>query len=586
MIIMNEKIRNFVIISHVDHGKSTLADRFLEITKTVEARKMKPQYLDQMEIERERGITIKMAPVRMNYSLNGENYIFNLIDTPGHVDFSYEVSRALSAVEGAILLVDATQGVQAQTLAVLALAEEAGIRIIPAINKIDLPTARIEETEKEIRHILKSDAKPYRISGKEGTGVEDLLKEIIISVPGSKGDLQKPLKALIFDSVFDPFFGVTVYVRIVDGEVKNRDEIKFISNGQKAEVKEVGIFRPGRQSKDKLVAGEIGYIATGLKEPEKVFIGDTITLSEKHIGPLKVEPYRGFKKPKSLVFSSFYPRSADDFDLLKDAVSKLKLNDSAFFFEPESSLTLGRGFRCGFLGLLHLEIIAERLKREYNLALVITAPSVEYKKSIQNGKEILEEPYVNLKIITPSVYIPPIIKLLKNSDIETLSTESFGEDRFILISEAPLREIVIDFYDNLKSVSQGYASMNYELIGFRSTNLVKLDILVAGDKVEALGKYVPQKRAYEEARRMTVLLKNLIPSQLFPVAVQGVVDNKIVARETIKAMRKDVTGYLYGGDVTRKKKLLEKQKKGKKELLSKGRVRIPPEVFLEVLRKK
>ncbi|MBI2451416.1 MAG: elongation factor 4 [Parcubacteria group bacterium] len=580
------KIRNFVIISHVDHGKSTLADRFLEITKTVETRKMKPQYLDQMDIERERGITIKMAPVRMNYVLDNESYTLNLIDTPGHVDFSYEVSRALSAVEGAILLVDATQGVQAQTLAVLSLAQEAGIKIIPAINKIDLPTARIAETEAEIKQILKSDIKPHYISGKEGAGVPELLVDVIKSVPGPLGDSSKPLKALIFDSVFDPFFGVTIYVRILDGQVKVRDEINFLASGARAEVKEVGIFRPGRLASKELISGEIGYIATGLKEPQKIFIGDTITFSEKHAGFEKIEALPGFKRPKSLVFSSFYPQSQDDFDILKDALAKLQLNDSSFLFEPESSLTLGRGFRCGFLGLLHLEIIAERLKREYNLKLVITAPQVEYAETVQDGKRILKEPFVSLKIITPSDYIPGIIKLLKNHDIELSRADSFGDERFILLAEAPLREIIIDFYDNLKSVTQGYASMNYEIIGSRPSNLVKLDILVAGEKVEALGKYAPEKRVYEEARRLTLALKDLIPPQLFPVALQGMADGKIIARETIRAARKDVTGYLYGGDVTRKKKLLEKQKKGKKELLAKGRVRIPPEVFLEVLRKK
>ncbi len=605
-------IRNFCIISHIDHGKSTLADRFLELTGTVEKRKMREQYLDMMDLEREKGITIKMQPVRMSYILNSKSHIFNLIDTPGHVDFSYEVSRSLAAVEGVILLVDATQGVQAQTLANLYLAKEQNLIIIPAVNKIDLPGAQIKETKIELAHLLgisestfaKASAdreEIFEISGKTGTNVEKLLAEIIKKIPSPKGNPDLPLRALVFDSKYDSFKGVIAYVRIVDGKLKKGEKIKLMVSGAEDEAQDVGYFKPELVSAMEISAGEIGYIATGIKEPGKVKVGDTITTTynlQPTTHNLKVEALPGYKEPKSMVYASFYPEKGEDFDLLKDALLKLKLNDASLVFESEVSEVLGRGFRCGFLGTLHLEIIFERLKREFNIKLITTTPSVLYKikekgreKSIYSPQQLsseveeIREPWAKLEIITPQKYLSQIITLVKNKRGEYRDTKYLTAERAILTCEIPLAELITDFYDKLKNLSSGYASLNYELIDWRIGDLVRLNILVAGERADALSRIVPRARACEEGKSMVEKLKEILPTQLFTVALQAEVDGRVIARETMRAMRKDVTGYLYGGDYTRKRKLLEKQKRGKKLLKEKGKVRIPPEVFLKILKK-
>jgi len=554
-----------------------------------------------MDLEREKGITIKMQPVRMSYILNSKSHIFNLIDTPGHVDFSYEVSRSLAAVEGAILLVDATQGIQAQTLANLYLAKEQNLIIIPAVNKIDLGGAQIKETKIELAHLLGiSEGEIFEISGKTGANVEKLLAEIIKKIPSPKGNPDLPLRALVFDSKYDSFKGVIAYVRIVDGKLKKGEKIKLMVSGAEDEAQDVGYFKPELVSAPELSAGEIGYIATGIKEPGKVKVGDTITTKISNfqfsISNVKVLP--GYKEPKSMVYASFYPEKGEDFDLLKDALLKLKLNDASLVFEPEVSEVLGRGFKCGFLGTLHLEIIFERLKREFNMKLITTTPSVLYKikergieKSIYSPQQLsseaeeIREPWARLEIITPQKYLSQIIGLVKNKRGEYRDTKYLTAERAILTCEIPLAELITDFYDKLKNLSSGYASLNYELMDWRIGDLARLNILAAGERVDALSRIVPRARAYEEGKSMVEKLKEILPAQLFAVALQAEVDGRIIARETMKAMRKDVTGYLYGGDYTRKRKLLEKQKKGKKLLKEKGRVRIPPEVFLKILKK-
>ncbi len=657
---MSNNIRNFCIIAHIDAGKSTLADRFLELTGTVEKRKMREQFLDSMDLERERGITIKLQPVRMEYKMrtfshsdpanageespanagqgtrqaggffadsqNDRSYVLNLIDTPGHVDFTYEVSRSLAAVEGAILLVDATKGVQAQTLANLYLAQEQGLKIIPAINKIDLPGARVEEVENEIREILGEDksllsslyereeqnSPPFekggvggilKISAKEGTGVENLLQAVVESVPAPSGDINKPARALIFDSVYDSFKGVLAYVRVFDGRIKKGDKIFLMGSATQAEVLEVGIFKPALAQKEALEAGEIGYIATGLKEVAMCRVGDTVTsLSVRQFVGSSVMPLVGYKEPIPMVFASFYPAADADFDHLKDSLSKLKLNDASLTFEPEASEALGRGFRCGFLGMLHLEIVSERLKREYDLDLVVTTPSVAYQiieKYSGNGKTIyspqelpeqskiekIKEPWIKIEVVCPNEYLGAVMKLLQGAGGVYKTTQYLGTERVIIKYEAPLREIIVDFYDRLKSVTSGYASMSYEIADFRAADLVKMDILVAGDEVAALSRIVPRQSVQEEGRRMVERLKEILPRQMFLVAIQAAIGGKVIARETISAMKKDVTGYLYGGDYTRKKKLLEKQKRGKKKMREIGRLKIPQKAFLEILRK-
>lgn len=599
-------IRNFCIVAHIDHGKSTLADRLLELTGTIEKRKMKEQFLDTMELERERGITIKLQPVRMTYSFDGQEYMLNLIDTPGHVDFSYEVSRSLAAVEGAILLVDATKGVQAQTLANLYLAQQQNLTIIPAINKIDLPGARTEAVEQEIREILGlagQETEIYKISGKEGTGVETLLQAVIKKVAPPKIETQKPFRALVFDSNYDSYKGVLAYVRMVDGQIKRGDKITFMASGARIEVIEAGIFTPALKSTDKLSSGEIGYIATGLKEVALCRVGDTIVHWPAESALLALP---GYKEPNPMVFASFYPavlekQEAQDYNLLRDALSKLKLSDAALVFEPESSDALGRGFKCGFLGMLHLEIVSERLHREYNLELIVTTPSVVYEVRKKNGDEIIiyspqqlpdpsivdeiREPWIKLEVISPSEYLGIVMKLLQTIGGIYLDTQYIGTQRVVISYEAPLREIIVDFYDKLKSVTSGYASMSYELIGWRKDDLVRLDILVAEDAVEAFARIIPRHKAVGEGRVIVEKLKEILPPQMFAVALQAAVGGKIVARETLSARRKDVTAKLYGGDVTRKNKLLDKQKKGKKKMRDRGSVNIPQDVFLKVLKK-
>jgi len=589
-----KNIRNFCIISHIDHGKSTLADRFLELTRAIPKEKMQPQYLDMMPLEREKGITIKMQPVRMEHN----EYILNLIDTPGHVDFSYEVSRSLAAVEGAILLVDATKGIQAQTIANLELARRQNLAILPVINKIDMPTARIEEVKKEITQLLKiKEDEIFSISAKYGTNVEELLEAVIQKIPSPSNDKNQPLKALIFDSKYDPFKGVIAFVRVIDGEIKNNEKIYLMAVKIEGKVKEVGYFIPDFYPKETLTAGEIGYIATGIKEPGKVRVGDTITIQSLKY---KVTSFPGYIEPQSMVFASLYPENSDDYELLKDSLSKLKLNDASLVFEPESRETLGRGFRCGFLGNLHIEIVSERLHREFGLNLVISTPSVIYKIINQKNKEIfiysaqdfpnpseikkIEEPWVKLKILTPTVYLGRVLDVLKEIQGKYLKTQYFGEDKQLLIYEIPLREMIIGFYDKIKGKTQGFASMNYEILEYRSADLVKLEILVAGKKEEAFSKVVLRENAFEIGKNLVKKLKEILPPQLFSVAIQAVIEGKIIARETIRPKRRDVIAPLYGGDYTRKRKLLERQKKGKKELKEKGELHIPPRVFLEILK--
>jgi len=587
-----KELRNWVIISHIDHGKSTLADRFLELTNTIPKNKMKHRFLDMMDLEQEKGITIKMQPVRMNYG----DYILNLIDTPGHIDFSYEVSRSLAAVEGAVLLVDATKGIQAQTIHNLELAQTQKLTIIPAVNKIDLSQGQVEESRKELAQLLGiSEKEVFLISGKHGTNVKELLETIIKQIPEPKGSIEKPLKALIFDSKYDAFKGILAYVRVFDGEIKSGDSFYLMASKIKGEVKEVGIFSPELKPVENLKAGEIGYIATGIKEPGKVMVGDTITNLDSKINALP-----GYKEPKSVVFASFYPENSDDFELLKKGLAQLKLNDAALNFEPETKKVLGRGFRCGFLGSLHIEIVSERLRREFGLNLIISRPQVSYKIVNQKDEEIFiysagdwpdllqnkesQEPWVKLEVITPQQFLGPVLKLLKQSRGIQIETKYLPSDRSLLIYEVPLREIIIDFYDKLKGVSQGFASMNYEMIGYKKGDLVKLEILIAGEKEQAFSTIVPKEKAFEEGKSMVKKLKKVLPSQLFSVPLQAIVRGKVIARETIRAKRKDVTASLYGGDVTRKRKLLERQKRGKKELKEKGRVHIPSKIFLEMFK--
>lgn len=615
MSLRQEHIRNFCIIAHIDHGKSTLADRLLELTKTVEVRKMKEQLLDQMELERERGITIKLQPVRMHYKVKSKKlkvesdegeeveYTLNLIDTPGHVDFHYEVSRSLAAVEGAVLLVDATKGVQAQTLANLYLAVEQGLEIIPVVNKIDLPNAEVEKTKKEIVHILGCrEEDVLLVSGKTGAGVQALIERVIERVPAPRGDETKPLRALIFDSVYNTYKGVVAYVKIVDGTVKREDMLFLLGTGYAAGTVEVGLFKPELFPAAMLQAGDIGYIATGLKEVGHCRVGDTITYKPKERERITIEPLPGYKEIKPAVYASFYPIEGDDYTLMRDALEKLKLNDAAFTFEPESNQALGRGFRCGFLGLLHLEIIQERLKREFNLAPTITTPSVVYELELRGTEkriplysptllpdpasiEKIYEPYVELSIVVPSIYLGNVMALTQTIRSEYKNTEYIDEERVLLTFDAPLMDVIVNFHDDLKSASSGYASMNYEPIGYRESDVVKLDILVAGERVDAFSRMVPRSEAYAEGKRVVEKLKEEIPRQNFAVAIQAAIGGKVIARETLSAYRKDVTGYLYGGDFSRKKKLLEKQKRGKKKMRDIGKVAIPNQAFLAVLRK-
>ena len=590
-------IRNFVIISHIDHGKSTLSDRFLEITKTVPKEKMENQYLDMMDLEKERGITIKMQPCRMNYTIGDKSYILNLIDTPGHVDFSYEVSRALAAVEGAILLVDAVKGIQAQTLANLDFAKKQNLVIIPAVNKIDAINARVEEAKKEIADVLGiSRDDVFEISAKQGTNVEELLKAVIEKVPppiSNSEDAREPLKALIFDSKYDSFKGVVAFVRIFQGEIKQNEKIYLINARIDGEAKDVGVFTPQMVSTKQLKCGEIGYIATGVKEPGQVRIGETITNNQLSV----INSLEGYKEPKPVMFVSIYPENSDNFELLKQALIKLKLSDPSLYFEQERKEILGQGFRCGFLGSLHLEIVVERLRREFGLELVVFSPTVVYKSFGKDGKEILiftpsdwdniynkevQEPWVKLEIIVQANYLSGVMDIIKDIDGEYITTDYFGKEKLLLKYEIPLREIVAQFYNKLMSKTQGYASINYEILGYRKANLEKLEVLIAGKKEEAFSKIVPARKSEHEARILAKKIKDVLPTQQFSVPIQVAIGGNIIARETIKARRKDVTAPLYGGDVTRKRKLLEKQKKGKKKLRQAGNIKIPSKAFLEV----
>src|SRR5258708_331421 len=590
---MQDKIRNFCIIAHIDHGKSTLADRLLELTATVEKRQMKEQLLDTMDLERERGITIKLQPVRMEW----KGYILNLIDTPGHVDFTYEVSRSLAACEGAILVVDSTQGIEAQTLANIHLAQAHNLKIIPVVNKIDLPNSDREKTAEEIKKAF--GFAPEEIlyaSGKTGEGVEKILEAVVEHVPTPKGDPNKPLRALIFDSTYDQHRGVVTFVRIVDGKLMKNQKIQTLRTNTAAEALEVGYFRPKFFPAKELLTGEVGYIVTGLRDVRKARVGDTISTPNAI-----AEPLPGYKQVKPMVYASIFPTSGDDYPLLRDAIDKLKLNDAALEFEPENIPALGFGFRTGFLGLLHMDIVQERLTREYGLDLVLTAPSVEYKINLKHGEpkiihtpaelpdlsfiESIEEPWVDVEILVPQKYIGGILDLITGRRGIYKNMDYLSNERVLITAEMPLANIIIDFYDKLKSVSSGYASLNYELLDYRPGDLVKLDILVATEKVDALSMITHKDIAEMEGRSLTAKLKELIPRQQFEIAIQATIGGKIIARETISAVRKDVTKGLYGGDVTRKMKLLEKQKKSKKRLKRIGQVDIPQEAFLAILKK-
>lgn len=597
-----ENIRNFCVIAHIDHGKSTLADRFLEITGSIPQAKMMPQFLDSMDLERGKGITIKMHPVRMEY----KGYVLNLIDTPGHVDFSYEVSRALACVEGAILLVDATQGIQAQTLANLDLARKQNLVIIPAVNKIDSPQAKIKETKEELSSLLGvAENEIFEVSGKQGTNVEQLLEAVIKQVPSPNqpaGGTESPaLRALIFDSKYDSYRGVIAYVRVVEGKISAGERIYLFQVRVEGEVKEVGCFAPELKPVPELAAGSIGYIATGVKEPDKVRVGDTITKSPGAKSQLPdITPLPGYQEPRPMVFASIYPESADDFDLLKESLNKLRLNDAAFTFVPEMKEALGRGYQCGFLGTLHAEIVSERLRREFGLNLVISSPQVLYKVLNQKSQELLiyspvdfpdpsqikeiQEPWAKLEIVAPLQYVGEVSLMLKSVQGIFLNQEYLGKDKIRFFYEVPLRKIISGFYDNLKSATSGFASMNYDPLGYRKGNLVKLEVLIAGKKEEVFSKIVEEQDAFKEAQKITLKLKEALPSQLFSLPIQAALGGKVIARETIKARRRDVIAPLYGGDYTRKRKLLERQKKGKQEMKERAEVRIPPEVFLKIFK--
>lgn len=578
-----ETLRNFCIIAHIDHGKSTLADRLLEVTQTISARDMKPQLLDQLDLERERGITIKLAPVRMKYHEDGVDYQLNLIDTPGHADFAYEVSRSLAAVEGAILLVDATQGIQAQTLSTLYQAMDQNLVIIPAVNKIDMPQADPEGAARDLATLLGvAPETVLRISGKTGAGVPELLRAVVARVPAPSGIADSPVRALIFDSAYDPYRGVIAMVRVVDGAIATKDPINFQATKLTDAANEVGVFRPKFTKTDRLEAGEIGYIVTTLKEVSQARVGDTITT-----GP-SVPSLPGYKEPVPMVFAGLYP-SDGEVDKLRDALGKLKLNDAALSYEPTSSKAFGLGFRAGFLGLLHMEIVKERLEREYGLDLVVTIPTVSYHERPEGGKVVFAEPWARVELLTPESHLGTVMDLAQSRRGIYQGTEYLGSSgglkRALLRYELPLAELITDFYDELKSRTSGYASMSYEFMEYREEDLVRLDILVAEELIDVLSQVVHRSVAERRAREIVKRLKDLIPRQMFEVKLQAAVGGKILARESISALKKDVTGYLYGGDITRKRKLWAKQAKGKKRMQALGKVQIPSDVFIELLKK-
>jgi GTP-binding protein LepA len=574
-----QNIRNFVIIAHIDHGKSTLADRLLEKTDSIPYGQNKEQILDSMDLERERGITIKLQPARMKYVKEGQEYNLNLIDTPGHVDFSYEVNRSLAAVEGALLVVDATQGIQAQTIANLHLAQDHNLVIIPVINKIDLPNAEPERVALEICELLKVDENELiYASAKTGEGVEDILKAIVDRLPAPEIKVEEPLKALVFDSFYDAYRGVVAYVRIFTGQLSKRQKIELMASAAVSESEEVGAICLGYKPKETLKSGEIGYIVTGLKNVNYCRVGDTITLADNSASA----PLSGYHEPQPMVFAAIFTQNGEAAQL-RESLEKLKLNDAALAYEPTNSDAFGYGYRAGFLGLLHLEIIKERLEREYNLELIVTTPSVAYEKNLIGGTNVYSEPWVDLEIITPQAYVGAVMELIQ-SRRGIYKTMEYLNDRVILYYEAPLSSLIIDFYDQLKSASQGYASLAYHLTGYRPGDLVKMDILVAGDKVDVLSQIVPRSEMMHRAIALVKRLKDLIPKQLFEVSLQSAIGGKIIARENIPALRKDVIAKLYGGDITRKRKLLEKQKAGKKKMKQLGRVEIPSEVFIDLLK--
>jgi len=602
-------IRNFCIIAHIDHGKSTLADRLLELTGTISEREMREQFLDQMDLERERGITIKAQAVRMSYTdADGAEYQLNLIDTPGHVDFTYEVSRSLAACEGAILVVDAAQGIQAQTLANVYIAQEHNLTLIPVVNKIDLPNAEPERVAEELEGIIGLPrGEVIFVSAKEGIGTKEVLEAIIQRIHPPNGVAQGPLRALIFDSKYDPYKGVIAYLRVVDGSVSKGSRLRLMSTGRPIESLEIGAFKPSLTPVARLIAGEVGYIATGLKSVGDCRVGDTITLEERGA----IEPLHGYSPAKPMVFAGIYPLVGDDYNDLRDGLEKLSLNDASLSFEPETSAALGFGFRCGFLGMLHMEIVRERLKREHGLDLLATAPSVEYEVTKEDGIEItvsnpskmppageiaeLREPWMSVSIITPVRYIGSMMELLNERRGDYRGMEYFVKEvsqpqdagsalRVLLQYDVPLAELIVDFYDQLKSRTQGYASMDYTLAAYLPAKLVKLEILVNNQPVDALSLIIPQERAYQQGRELVHKLRKLIPRQNFEVAIQATIGQKVIVRENIKPYRKDVIAKCYGGDVTRKRKLLEKQAAGKKRMKMVGRVEVPPEAFVEVLK--
>jgi len=593
-----EHLRNFSIIAHIDHGKSTLADRFLEITGTIEKRKMKDQVLDSMELERERGITIKMQPVRMEHTLSGQTYVLNLIDTPGHIDFSYEVSRALRAVEGAILLVDATQGVQAQTLTTLAMAREQGLVIVPVVSKIDSPLARVDEVKLELATLLGiSPEEVVMCSGRTGEGVKELLDAIVMRVPAPKNDYAggENFRGLIFDFKYSNHRGVIVYLRVFDGEVKKNTPLEFRAAGKTFIASEVGTFAPEEEPREVLTPGEIGYIVTGIKEPGVASVGDTLARNNS-----KVPTLPGYFTPSPVVWASVYPESQDDFDSLRQSLLKLKLSDSSLSYEEESSGNLGRGYRCGFLGMLHLEIVTERLKREFNLTLIVTTPTIAYEVRSRGNKveliyspmrfpeeshiEEIREPWVRVTLFAPPNYVSPIMQLLYDHEAELGDSETWADGRTKMTVRMPMRELMRNFFDKIKSVSSGFASLSYEIEGMKVADVVRLDVLVAEEVVPAFSRIVSRRKVEHDAQEAVEKLYKILPRQMFVTKIQGKAMGRIIASRTMSAMRKDVTGYLYGGDITRKMKLLEKQKRGKKKMKEHGRVNIPQDVFLKMVK--
>lgn len=591
-------IRNFSIIAHIDHGKSTLADRILEYTGTLTSREMQQQVLDQMDLERERGITIKLTAVRLTYKADdGKEYILNLIDTPGHVDFTYEVSRSLAACEGALLVVDAAQGIEAQTLANVYLALDNDLEILPVINKIDLPSAEPDRIKQEIEDVIGLDASEAVLaSAKAGIGIKEILEQIVKKVPAPSGDPDKPLKALIFDSHYDPYKGVIIYVRVEDGAIRSGSKIKMVASGKTFEVIEVGVFQPGMKIVDELNVGDVGFVVAGIKNVKDTRVGDTVTDAKNPTA----EPFPGYRRINPMVFCGLYPIDSSDYDDLREALEKLELNDASLSYDPETSSALGFGFRCGFLGLLHMEIIQERIEREFNIPILTTAPSVVFRVTLTSGEvlhienpsnypeqgkiEYVEEPYVKASIIVPNDYVGAVMELCQSKRGEFINMEYLDTTRVTLTYEIPLSEIVYDFFDQLKSGTRGYASFDYELSGYKRSNLVKMDILLNGEQVDALSFIVHRDKAYYRGKAICEKLKELIPRQMFEVPIQAAIGHKIISRETVKAMRKNVLSKCYGGDISRKRKLLEKQKEGKKRMKQVGSVEVPQEAFMAVLK--